>query len=96
MKSDPRRIWPNKVIPCNETDLIALRKQHAEADLTIQSLKEANEAIMQQIDQAKFDLSVLQSENRSNKLISPSHIIQLSQPSTFLHQRSFSITNEVK
>lgn len=95
-KGEPRRIWPNKVVPCDEIDLIPLRKEHAEADRIIQELKKSNEAIIQQIDQAKFDLAVLQSEDRSNKLITPIQTIQLSQPSMFVHQRTFLMTNEVK
>ncbi|KAG2205032.1 hypothetical protein INT47_002656 [Mucor saturninus] len=93
-KAEPRRIWPNKVIPCDEADLIELKKQHAEADLIIQGLKEANEAIQQQIDKAIFDHLVLQAEDRSNRIISPSQIMQMSQPSIFVHQRSFSKKNE--
>jgi predicted transcriptional regulator len=85
------------VIPCNEKDLISLRKEHEDADRIIEELKEANKAIMQQIDQAKFDLTLVQSEDKSNKLSSQISIqtVQVPQPPKFIHQRTFSLASEV-
>lgn len=95
-KKESRRIWPNKVIPCEVEDLIVLRKESEEADIIIAQLEEANKLVLGEIDQIKFELNLLASESQyktesSQPVVPPP---MKSSPSKFIYQHSFSLKNE--
>ncbi|KAG2230875.1 hypothetical protein INT48_003038 [Thamnidium elegans] len=94
-KSEPRRIWPNKFIPCNVDDLKLLKKESEEADMMITQLEEANKLILEQIDQVKFELNLLASESQSKSTNSqPSTQPTETLPSKFVYQHLFSTKDE--
>lgn len=99
-KSEPRRIWPSKVVPCSEDDLRELKKEHEEADATLQTLLEKKLRIDNEIQQIKEELNKYQStEMLKKKMNSQNEATEHngSQPEInrrYTLQHTFSMSNE--
>jgi hypothetical protein len=100
-KSEPRRIWPNKIIPCDESDIKPLRAEHEETDVILSSLIEQKMKINQEIQLVKDELNKYQTEEMLKKKLKPKKTSpeeEVSKPivkKRYIYQNTFFIPNEV-
>ncbi|KAI7904794.1 uncharacterized protein BX663DRAFT_328220 [Cokeromyces recurvatus] len=71
-KSEPRRIWPTKLIPENEDDLQSIRQEIQNAKETLNHLIQQNQVIKAEINQYKIQLNELQPLNVIQDLVNNS------------------------
>ncbi|RCI06101.1 RING finger and WD repeat domain-containing protein 3 [Rhizopus stolonifer] len=63
VKSEPRHIWPTKLIPENQEDLKSLKSQIEEASKTLKDLVQKNAILKGEIEKCKLELNSLVPEN---------------------------------
>lgn len=100
-KSEPRRIWPNKVIPCDEEDMKSVKQQHKKTDEELQTLQNTL-ALLKMDLEAAINESLQSEEMLKQQTLAlakekATEVVEPPKPKgVFVYQRSFSIPNEVR
>lgn len=100
-KSEPRRIWPNKVILCDEEDMKSVKQQHKKTDEELQTLQNTL-ALLKMDLEAAINESLQSEEMLKQQTLAlakekATEVVEPPKPKgVFVYQRSFSIPNEVR
>ena len=95
-KSEPRRIWANIVLPCEEEDLVELKKEHKEADQVLDELARKRMQILEEINKVKEELNRYQTEEMLVKKVNSQPTSSQPKPTKrYVKQRTLCIPNEV-